>query len=139
MQEAKFGFKELKVWQKSMSFVGQVLGIAEEIHQSKRHFRLIEQLESAAASIPQNIAEGKGRNSKKEFIQFLYFARGSLYETVTLLCLFENQGLILKQTAQALELEAFEIAQMLKGLINAIRQSQEFRKKALMLEGGSLL
>ena len=51
----------------------------------RKHYRLIEQLEASSASVALNISEGKGRFSKKEFKHFLYIARGSLYETVTLL------------------------------------------------------
>jgi four helix bundle protein len=41
-------------------------------------------MEGAVTSAPQNIAEGKGRQHKKEFIQFLSIAQGSLYEKITL-------------------------------------------------------
>lgn len=90
----KFGFKDLKVWQKSMDFADGVLEIADHISFARKRFRLAEQIESSSTSIPQNIAEGKGRNSQKEYIHFLYIARGSLYETVTLLNIFtEENGL----------------------------------------------
>ncbi|MFA5100106.1 MAG: four helix bundle protein [Candidatus Omnitrophota bacterium] len=54
-----------------------------QAHSDRKHYRLIENLEASCTSIAFNIAEGKGRFSKKEFIQFLYVARGSLYETVS--------------------------------------------------------
>lgn len=116
----KFGFKDLKVWQKSMDFADGVLEIAENISSERKHFRLVEQIESSSTSIPQNIAEGKGRNSQKEFIHFLYIARGSLYETVTLLNIFYRRKWITIETLKAAEEQALEIASMLKGLINAI-------------------
>lgn len=116
----KFGFKDLKVWQKSMDFADGVLEIAENISSERKHFRLVEQIESSSTSIPQNIAEGKGRNSQKEFIHFLYIARGSLYETVTLLNIFYRRNWITLETLKAAEEQALEIASMLKGLINAI-------------------
>ena len=60
-----------------------ILNLVEKLPQNK-HIRLIGQIESAAVSVPQNIAEGKGRQYKKEFIQFLHIAQGSVYEVVTL-------------------------------------------------------
>jgi four helix bundle protein len=71
-------YKDLQVWQKSMDLVDQVINLIDEIDTSRKHFRLIEQLESATTSIPLNIAEGKGRLSKKEFLHHLYIARISL-------------------------------------------------------------
>ena len=64
-----------------------------------------------------NIAEGKGRFSKKEYIRFLYVARGSLYEAVTLLVLFRKRNWISKKTYNELEDKAEEIVKMLMGLI----------------------
>ena len=87
-----FSFQELKVWQKSVLFAEQVIRSIDEIEAPRRHYRLIEQLESACTSVSMNIAEGKGRQTTKEFIQFLYIARGSLFEVVTLLMIFKNLG-----------------------------------------------
>ena len=118
-----FGFKELTVWKKAMGLVDDVLLLTERITDSKRHFRLCEQLESAASSIPQNVAEGKGRNSKKEFIQFLYYSRGSAYEVVTLLNTFARRNWITQEELEALEKQLLEIVKMIKGLINSIQKS----------------
>jgi four helix bundle protein len=120
IMKREFGFKELLVWQKSMDFVDHVMDIIEKLDEGKRHFRLIDQLESSAASVPMNIAEGKGRNTQKEFAQFLYIARGSLYETITLLNIFSRRKWITEETLNKSEAHAFEIASMLKGLINSL-------------------
>ena len=119
----KFQFKELTVWQRSVEFANIVIDLSENLNTEAKHYRLIEQLESAVASIAQNIAEGKGRRSKKEFAQFLYISRGSLYEVITLLNIFEKREWITKQQLEELESEGIEIASMIKGLINAIYQS----------------
>ena len=116
----EFAFKELKVWQKSIDFADKVITQSENLNTSGKHFRLIEQLESSAVSISNNIAEGKGRYSKKEFVQFLYIARGSLYETVSLLNLFKKRRWISDESLKNLESDAMEIVQMLKGLINSL-------------------
>ena len=118
--QIKFAFKDLNVWQKSLQFADKVISVTEKMNTDRKHFRLIEQLESCSTSISMNIAEGKGRNSRKEFIQFLYIARGSLYETITLLNIFEKREWISKAELQTLEEEGIEIARMIKGLINSI-------------------
>ena len=115
-----FQFKELTVWQRSVDFANQVIDLSENLETNSKHYRLIEQLESAVASISQNISEGKGRRSKKEFVQFLYISRGSLYEVITLLNIFEKRGWISTDKLQDLESEGVEIASMIKGLINSV-------------------
>jgi four helix bundle protein len=70
-----------------------------------------------------NIAEGKGRRSKKEFLQFLYIARASLYETVTLLEIFKRRNWITEQSYQNIFNQSTEIAKMLNGLIRSIANS----------------
>jgi four helix bundle protein len=63
----KFSFEDLEVWQKAVDFAYAVIRLAEEIQTGRKHYRLREQLEAAATSIALNIAEGKGRYSRKEF------------------------------------------------------------------------
>ena len=103
-----------------MDYADQVLKLSEELRKSKNHYRLFEQLESSACSVPQNIAEGKGRRSDKEYVQFLYIARGSLYESITLLNLFFKRSWISNETLDSFESKAIEIVSMIKGLINSL-------------------
>ncbi len=90
MSYIRFSFEDLEVWQKAVDFARMIIDLSEKIETNRRHFRLIEQLEACSTSIPLNIAEGKGRHSKKEFIQFLYVARGSLYEAITLIIILNH-------------------------------------------------
>jgi len=113
-------YKDLQVWQKSINFATDVIKVIDDLETDRKHYRLIEQLEAAATSIPMNIAEGKGRRSKKDFIRFLYISRGSIYETLTLLEIFLRQGWLTQEKYNILEKSAIEIIRMLKGLINAI-------------------
>ncbi|HHX08567.1 MAG TPA: four helix bundle protein, partial [Chloroflexi bacterium] len=83
-KETQSSYKDLIVWQKSMILANDVIDLVDHLETDRKHFRLIEQLEAAVTSIPMNIAEGKGRESKKEYVHFLYISRGSLYETLTL-------------------------------------------------------
>ncbi len=119
----KFGFEGLDVWQKAIDFSHQVISVAASIKTDRKHFRLIEQLEAASASIALNIAEGKGRYSKKEFIQFLYVARGSLFETITLLILFHKMGWIAQKQLDESKVMGDEIGKMLSTLIKSIKNS----------------
>jgi four helix bundle protein len=118
--EIKPAYKSLIVWQKSIDLATEVIQIIEELNTERRHYRLIEQLESAVTSVPMNIAEGKGRSSKKEYVHFLYIARGSIYETLTLLEIFLRQEWITRESYNKIEYESIEIIRMLKGLINSL-------------------
>ena len=122
-QDQQSRYKDLLVWQKSLHFADQVIQLIDQIESSRKHYRLFEQMESSVTSVPMNIAEGKGRNSKKEFMQFLYIARGSLYETLTLLELFKLRGWINNDQFTALETDSNEIARMINGLIKSISRS----------------
>ena len=119
----EFGFKELKVWQRSVDFATDVIQLISEVETDRKHYRLIEQLESSSTSVAANIAEGKGRYSKKEFAHFLYIARGSLFETITFLNIFRKLDWISVHNLNQLEKEASEIAKMLNALINSIKSS----------------
>ena len=123
MKKIRFSFEDLEVWQKAIEFASRVIKLSEKIQTDRKHYRLIEQLESASTSIALNIAEGKGRYSKKEFIQFLYIARASLYETISLLIIFHKNGWI--DTIQLDEAKTYadEIGKMLSGLIGAVKDS----------------
>ena len=119
-QEEQSRYRDLLVWQKSLSFANQVIELIDNLETSRKHYRLIEQLESAVTSVPMNIAEGKGRNSQKELMQFMYIARGSLFETLTLLEIFKLRGWINEDQFSALETNSNEIARMINGLIKSI-------------------
>jgi four helix bundle protein len=116
-----FGFEELDVWKKSIDYANLVISLAENINTSRKHWRLIEQLESCSASVAMNIAEGKGRYSKKEFVQFLYIARGSLYESITLLIIFRDRNWIDKISYEEALSKSTGIAKMINRLIQSIK------------------
>ena len=121
--EEKIDFENLEVWQRSVLFADQILELTEQLNSNRKHFRITSQLESSVTSISLNIAEGKGRYSKKEFIRFLYSARGSAYETVTILEIFKRRSWINIKIFQSLKKEAIEICKMINGLITSIKNS----------------
>ena len=116
-----FAFEKLTVYQRALDFSVAVIDAIDEIETPQKHFRLIEQLEGACTSIALNISEGKGRYSKKEFKQFLYIARGSLYETVAMLQILKKKKWLDGKPYQKLYVQAEEINKMLSGLINSLK------------------
>ena len=83
-------------------------------------FGLSSQIRRAAVSIPSNIAEGWGRGRSKEYLQFLRYARGSLYEVETQLRIAGRRGYVDPTTVKALLSDSVEISKMLAGLTKAI-------------------
>jgi four helix bundle protein len=115
-----FPFEKLEVWKLSVDLADFILGLLE-IFPQNRYFRVIGQMEAAASSVPQNIAEGRGRQHKKEFIQFLYVAEGSLFEVLTLTELFKRRKLIGEREAGEIRMRAEVIDRKLHGLVNSLR------------------
>ena len=120
-----FGYENLEVWTRSVDFAVKVIDLVEPMNTPRNHFRLLEQIESSSSSIAMNIAEGKGRYSKKEFSQYCYIARGSLYETMTILEIFRRKKWLSDEDFFALKQEGLQIASMIKGLINSLYTSMK--------------
>ncbi|WP_010179835.1 four helix bundle protein [Aquimarina agarilytica] len=79
-------YKELEVWKVSRNLVKQIYSITNNFPKMEV-YGLISQIRRCSISIPSNIAEGCGRRSSKDTLQFLFIARGSLYELETQLYL----------------------------------------------------
>jgi len=114
-----YPFEKLDVWRMAVDFAEKVLELIEDIPPNK-HLRLISQMEAAVTSIALNIAEGKGRQHKKEFIQFLYIAEGSLYEAITMIEIFRRRRIFDESTCLYLRKLAEEIDRKLNGLRNSL-------------------
>lgn len=84
-------YKELKLWQKAIDMVTNVYK-ATSTFPDKERFNLISQINRAAVSIPSNIAEGAGRNSDREFVQFLSIAHASTFEVETQIIIAKELG-----------------------------------------------
>jgi len=104
-------YKELKLWQKSIDLVTTVYNLTRNFPPVEK-FGLVSQLNRSAVSIPSNIAEGAGRNSDKEFIQFLAFAQGSSYELETQLIISKNLEYITIEDLTSLTDQIVELQKM---------------------------
>ena len=122
--EIQFSFEGLKVWQKAIDFAEGVIRLIDRLETPRKHYRLIEQLEAASTSVAMNIAEGKGRVTTKEFIQFLYIARGSLFEVITLLTIFDRLGWITESLVENYRQMAEEICKMINALIKSVKEGR---------------
>jgi four helix bundle protein len=112
-------YKELIVWQKSIILVKELYKITEHFPENEQ-YGLTSQMRRASVSIPSNIAEGWGRLSRKNYIQFLRISRGSLFE-------LETQILITKELkyindCESIENLIIEISKMLNSLIKKLEE-----------------
>jgi four helix bundle protein len=108
------------VWQKSIELVKLVYRLTADFPKEEL-YGLTSQMRRAAVSIPANIAEGKGRSHKKEYVQFLYTARGSAYELSTLFVVAKEVGVLSEGDAVNCRKGIDEVLSMLNGLIGAIK------------------
>jgi four helix bundle protein len=97
----KFRFQDLKIWQLAIEIANELFDIADEL-EKKRLYRFAEQLRGSGMSMSNNIAEGSGSSSKKEFIQFLNIARRSTFENANVLILLRMRDLISEKSLEKL-------------------------------------
>ena len=81
--------RDLDVWKEGIDLVLAIYKILGTFPKEER-YALSDQIKRAATSVPSNIAEGAARNGRKEFVQFLYIALGSLAELETQLIIAEK-------------------------------------------------
>ena len=93
-----------------------------KIYPKDEKYGLIGQTTRAAVSIATNIAEGMGRNHKKDTIQFLHISRGSSYEVETLLGIAQMVKIVDEQALNRISIKLERTIQMLNGLINYLEQ-----------------
>ena len=117
-------YKDLKVYERSYKAAKAVyMKISSGIPEEEK-YGIKSQLKRAALSIPLNIAEGYGKgDSRKEFLRYLYMARGSVNEVLVLIEFAEDIGYIEKETARKAKEEYEEIGKMLTGLIRKTKGS----------------
>jgi len=113
----KFRFQDLRIWQLSIQIADELFNIADALER-KRLYRFAEQLRGAGMSMPNNIAEGSGSDSKKEFKHFLNIARRSTFENANILILLSNRKLISKK----------QLDKLLTDLDGLCRQITSFQK-----------
>jgi four helix bundle protein len=115
-------YKELDVWQQTRALVKMAFEVSEKFP-TNHQFGLTNQIRRSAISIPSNIAEGIGRQGKKETLAFLSIARGSLYEFETQVFLAFGLNLIDVNTQNHFLKHIETCLKLLNGLIKYFKNS----------------
>ena len=89
----KFRFQDLKIWQLAIEIADELFDIADDLEKRKL-YRFAEQLRAASMSISNNISEGSGSESKKDFANFLNIAKRSTFENANIIILLKRRNLI---------------------------------------------
>ncbi len=114
-------YKKLEVWEESVNLVTKVYLLTNKFPGAEK-FGLVSQINRSAVSIPSNIAEGAGRLSKKEFVQFLGYAIGSSYELETQLIIACNLKFILIEEKNDVIEKLNLIQRKTRALIKSLRK-----------------
>lgn len=115
-------YRDLIAWQKATQLAFDVYSCTREFPRDEI-YGLTSQMRRAAVSVASNIAEGKGRYSRKEFAQFLYRSRGSLLELETQLFIAERLHYIQPSTALKILDRSKELGRILNGLTKSVLDS----------------
>lgn len=89
----QFRFQDLEIWKMAIDIANKCFDIADEL-EKKRLFRFAEQLRGSGMSISNNIAEGSGSFSDREFSNFLNISRRSTFETANIIFILKQRQLI---------------------------------------------
>jgi four helix bundle protein len=116
-------FEEIISWQKAREF-NKKMGLLMDNGSFKSNYRLINQIEGSAGSIMDNIAEGFERSGNKEFVQFLYIAKGSCGELRSQLYKAIDRKYISQKQFDEFYASVVEISVLLQKLINYLQQSE---------------
>jgi four helix bundle protein len=98
---AKFRFQDLKIWQLAIEIADELFDVADDL-EKKKLYRFAEQLRGSGMSMSNNIAEGSGSTSIKEFKLFLNIARRSTFENANILILLKRRKLITERKLEEL-------------------------------------
>ncbi len=112
-------WKDLVVWQKAYEMVLEVYKLIRDFPRSEA-YSLVDQIKRAAYSIPANIVEGHSKNTKKEFLRYLYISRGSLEELRYFLLLSKDLKYITENQYNDIESKLTEISYLLNQLIKSL-------------------
>jgi len=115
-------FMDLDVWLRAIDLVVDVYAATESLPQ-REQFGLKTQICRAVVSVANNIAEGEGRDSRRDHARFLFTARGSLYEVMTQVVLCERLGYLRPELATELREKIVRVCQLINGTLRYLKRS----------------
>lgn len=115
-------WKDLNVWQKTHGLVLEIYRVTASFPKSEL-YGLVDQLKREAYSVAANIVEGQARDTTKDYIRFLFNARGSLEEVRYFLMLACDLGFLSSDKYEKLENRYSDVSKMLNGLIKSLKTS----------------
>ena len=116
-ERPKFRFMDLEIWQDAMEIARRLFDLADRL-ESKRLYRFAEQLRGSGLSMSNNIAEGSGSSSRREFSNFLNIARRSTFENANVTLVLESRG----------PLDEGEVTELLERLDHLCRKITNFQR-----------
>jgi len=111
--------KDLEAWEQAMDLVDDIYGLSRHFPPEEL-YGLTNQMRRAAVSVPSNVAEGAARSGKKEFLQFLFIALGSLSELETQVLIAQRQGY--REDVGVVLAQIESVRRLLLGLIRHLKR-----------------
>ena len=121
-------YRDLRVWQEARKLTVHIYKVTDRFPKHEL-YGLTGQLRRAAVSVASNIAEGKGHQTDKEFLKFLFHARGSLLEAETQIILSRELQYCSEEEADSLLKTTAKLGGLLTGLVNSLRGQLSFRRR----------
>jgi len=115
-------YRDLEVWKLAIEIAKQCYVVTRGFPKEEL-FGMTSQIRRAAASVPANVAEGYGRDSKGEYVQFLRVSQGSLKELETHLILSREVGIVDSARVERILSDCERLGKMLRSLVRAIQRS----------------
>lgn len=121
MEGAIASYRELLVWKSAVDLAVHCYEATKPFPSGEK-FGMTSQIRRASSSIAANIAEGHGRDTDTQFLQFLRVAQGSLRELETHLIISQRAGLLSERAMEPLMTQCGEVGKMLRGLIRSLQK-----------------
>jgi four helix bundle protein len=119
MKNDRFRFEDMAIWQRAVEISGPAFELADNIELQKK-FRFSEQLRSAMLSVSNNMADGSGSCSDKDFTHFLNISRRSIFEVASMLLVFHKNQVIVERPFEILA-ELIELSKMTFAFRNTLK------------------
>ena len=116
-------YRDLKVWQEAMDVVEACYQLTHDFPREEA-FGMTSQIRRSAASVPANIAEGYGRDGRREFVHFLRLAQGSLKELETHLLISQRVGLARSGEVELILEQTSRLGKMILTLYRTLQQKE---------------